>query len=152
MDLHDPQHKAVPPIRIFYQNANKRYEAALDIARIAEATNCDFMLTTEPYVSKDGNVPGFTTADTLGTSGTRATAVNRTRRVPSRVLSSTTRDITVCALDLGSTTLVLVCAFLSPCERIEPYLDKLTNIVHRYCSHPIVMIGDFNARHSTWVE
>lgn len=105
------QPKTTPTINIFYQNADKRYEATLDMAGKRKPPEVIFMLTSDPYVSKDGNVPGFSDKDSMGAPGSRALIINRTRRTPSWVLSSTTKDITVCALDLEPTPLLLVCAY-----------------------------------------
>lgn len=137
-------------LTVIQQNVNGQIAASYILEREARLNSVDIMLVQEPYVSSNKsfglslyNRAVFKCSEKRNP---RTVTIIRNKLINTIAIPENTHWLTGIIVEISSSRLVLLNAYLSPSTSINLQLNTLSKVILRYSRYPLILVGDFNCR------
>lgn len=148
-------------IKILHQNCNKAHDAYIQLKTNISSLSADLICIQEPYQAT--NLPNlfsfnptlYYTQDSPTNPPYSVIYAHNRNLSTSHITSFSNRFITTISIQIRSTKLLLVNVYLLPNDpNFDAHLILLSNILldPQFQNLPIILTGDFNARHTHWLD
>uniref|UniRef100_A0A834VF46 Reverse transcriptase domain-containing protein n=1 Tax=Sarcoptes scabiei TaxID=52283 RepID=A0A834VF46_SARSC len=142
-------------LRIAQQNTRKSLIATKELLSYIENSQPDIILIQEPYTKNTDKILGYPLNSKIYHVDNHLTPKTgiyiNNRNIYTKILDSFTNSwMTSIQVQLDNQPLVLSTVYINP-NSIEPeHLTTLRNLLKTYEKTPVILSGDFNARHTLW--
>lgn len=139
-------------VELFYfglVNLNHARAAASVLEHDVLSLGLDMIGITEPYFYNDqicGRPPGF--IQVAYPNEPRAALFIKSQIHFVTLLAE--RDLVALSTSWNERELLVICGYCPPSASLEDFLVRLENFCLKFPAHPLVLMGDFNAKSSAW--
>ena len=152
-----PNYTMIYTLSINQQNTRKSLIATKELLKESQT---DIILIQEPYTQNTNTIYGYPMRSTLYYH----TSTNTLQQTPpkSGILISNSKlytqflpnlsspNITTIKVQLHNTELIISSIYIEPNSLNHNHIQILKSILHTFSNLPIILAGDFNARHPLW--
>ncbi|KAF7491369.1 Retrovirus-related Pol polyprotein from type-1 retrotransposable element R1 [Sarcoptes scabiei] len=142
-------------IRIAQQNTRKSLMATKELLSEFQKHKIDLVLVQEPNTQNTNRILGYPLQATIHQVGNNSKPktgiVINNKTLYTKTLDNYTNSwMTSIQVQLDKTQLIISNIYIEPNTMIDEHIETLRNLLKDYEHLPLILAGDFNARHTLW--